>query len=165
MEEMVFVSSLAGDLGMDKGNLFKLLKKLKIATTPIRSPKHGQQKIAALTKEDVSKVISYRTDFYREPERKIPVIYLVQLLPDLSPNRVKIGYTADILARIRDFKTTCPDLKLVKTWQCSRQTLEPGIVSMIITSDDKSISNEVYQLKNIEDTLRRAEEVFKLLEE
>ena len=165
MEDMIFVNSLANDLSMNKGNLFKLLKKLKIETSSLRSAKHGQQMLSTITREDASKVISYRTGFFKEPDSKSPVIYLVQLLPDLSPNRVKIGFTSDMASRIRDFKTTCPDLTVIKTWQCPKHALEPGIVALIITSEDRPISDEVYQLSSLEDTMRRAEEDFKLLAE
>ena len=46
--------------------------------------------------------------------------YIVQLIPKLSPNRIKIGFTNIIKNRMQEYKRTSSNARLVKHWPCKR---------------------------------------------
>lgn len=49
-------------------------------------------------------------------------VYAVQLLPDLAPNRIKIGFTtSSIDRRLSQHRVTCPALKVVAHWKATRR--------------------------------------------
>jgi hypothetical protein len=44
--------------------------------------------------------------------------YIIQLVPEENPNRIKIGYTDNLEQQLTDHRTTNPTLKLVESWPC-----------------------------------------------
>lgn len=43
-------------------------------------------------------------------------IYCVQLIPEIAPCRLKFGFASDFTSRLRNFKISCPNARLVSTW-------------------------------------------------
>jgi hypothetical protein len=43
-------------------------------------------------------------------------VYCVQLLPEIAPYRLKFGFTSNFAQRLRILRTSCPNARLVSTW-------------------------------------------------
>lgn len=41
--------------------------------------------------------------------------YIIQLIPEVLPNRVKIGYTDNLDVRLKEHQTAAPTAKLIKS--------------------------------------------------
>ena len=46
--------------------------------------------------------------------------YLIQLIPEALPNRVKIGFADNVEKRLAEHRTAAPTAKLLKSWACKR---------------------------------------------
>ena len=107
------------------------------------------------------------------------VFYIIQLAPDLDPNRIKFGFTANLPARLAQHKTTAPTCALVRWWPCRKSFERVAIIS--ITSYDaiygdlqddilyggqddefKPLSPEVFD-GDLELAIERAEEFFETM--
>ena len=87
--------------------------------------------------------------------------YIVQLLPELFSERVKIGYTDNLETRLREHQTAAPTARYLKSWECKR-SWEQAVADRITRKDYKLVMNEVYE-GNLELLVQRADELFCLM--
>jgi len=87
--------------------------------------------------------------------------YIIQLVPELIPNRVKIGYTDNLEQRLRDHQTSAPTARYVKYWECKR-SWDQSVMDSITRSDCQLVMNEVYE-GDVTLFVQRAEEFFALM--
>lgn len=70
--------------------------------------------------------------------------YMIQLIPEEVPNRVKIGYTDNLETRLREHQTSAPTAKFLGHWKCKRSWDQAAMDS--ITRDNcQLVMNEVYE--------------------
>lgn len=70
--------------------------------------------------------------------------YLIQLVPEALPDRVKIGYTDNLDNRLKEHQTAAPTAKLIKSWRCKR-AWDQAAMDSITSSDCTLLLNEVYE--------------------
>ena len=87
--------------------------------------------------------------------------YIIQLVPEAIPNRVKLGYTDDLKQRLREHQTSAPTSKIIRHWKCKRYW-EQAAIDSITRENCTLVLNEVYE-GNIEQFIKRAEEFFALM--
>lgn len=87
--------------------------------------------------------------------------YIIQLVPELLPNRVKIGYTDSLDIRLREHQTAAPTAKLIKSWRCKR-AWDQAAMDSITQSDCHHVMNEVYE-GDINAFVSRADAFFKVM--
>ena len=68
--------------------------------------------------------------------------YLIQLVPELAPNRVKIGYTDNLDIRLKEHQTSAPTAKLIRSWRCKR-AWDQAAMDSITRSGCHHVMNEV----------------------
>ena len=63
-----------------------------------------------------------KTDFPEplEPDGDKGYFYVVELIPEHTPFRVKMGWTTSLRKRLSDFRTTCPKVFLLHWWHCEK---------------------------------------------
>jgi hypothetical protein len=44
-------------------------------------------------------------------------LYLIQLVPELSPLRIKVGLSSNLASRMQTIQVVCPQAKLVRAWR------------------------------------------------
>jgi hypothetical protein len=130
----------------------------------------GRRNEVSLSREDADKLIaSYegrRGPIYRTTEDATKFegkgwFYIVQLVPELSPVRVKVGYADDFSERLKQHRTAAPTARLLKKWRCKR-SWESAARDSITREGCKSLSDEVYE-GDIKGFLERAESFFGLM--
>ena len=99
---------------------------------------------------------------YDGMEAAIGVFYVVQLVPELDPNRVKLGFADDAGTRLLQHQTAAPTAKLVKTWPCKR-SWEFTVIDSLATSGCKLILNEVYECEDVARLIEHGDRLFALL--
>lgn len=87
--------------------------------------------------------------------------YIIQLVSELSPIRVKFGYAEDFSDRLKQHQTAAPTARLLKKWRCKR-SWESAARDSITREGCKSLSDEVYE-GDIKGFLERAESFFGLM--
>ena len=87
--------------------------------------------------------------------------YIIQLIPEALPNRVKIGYTDNLDIRLKEHQTAAPTAKLIKSWRCKR-AWDQAAMDSITQSDCHHVMNEVYE-GDIGAFVSRADAFFKVM--
>jgi len=82
--------------------------------------------------------------------------YIVQLVPELSPNRVKLGWARNPALRLRQHKTSPPTARLVRSWPC-RKSEESRVISALTRRGCQAISTEVFDATNLTTLLASAD--------
>ena len=70
--------------------------------------------------------------------------YLIQLVPEALPNRVKIGFADDAEKRLGEHRTAATTAKLLKKWPCKR-SWDYAAMDSITRDGCKLVLNEVYE--------------------
>ncbi len=89
--------------------------------------------------------------------------YIIQLIPEAIPNRVKIGYTDNLETRLKEHQTAAPTAKYLGHWNCKR-SWDQAAMDSITRSGCSLVMNEVYE-GDIEGFLKRANEFFDVMPE
>ena len=95
--------------------------------------------------------------------QKYGYFYVIQLVPEALPNRVKLGYADDVKQRLREHQTSAPTARIIGQWRCKRYWEQTAIDS-ITREGCKLVLNEVYEA-GTKELLRRAKEFFALMPE
>ena len=163
MQQTVLIQTVADELGIVKDYALRLAKKNGFEIH------YGKRNVASLSKADAEKLIQEY-----EPQRSsdgsssentafdgFGYFYVIQLLPDEIPDRIKIGYTNNLDGRLADHRVTNPTLKLVESWPCKR-TWERAATASITREGCSHVGGEVYQ-GDIQGFLHRAGAFFALM--
>ena len=144
--EIIRIKKVAEELRISNEYALRLAKKMGFKLH------YGKRNAASLLKADAEQLIK---DY--QPRKKARVasteevtfdgfgyFYIIQLLPDEIPDRMKIGYTDSLDQRLSDHRVTNPTLKLVQSWPCKR-TWEHAATASITREGCTKIGGEVFQ--------------------
>jgi len=87
--------------------------------------------------------------------------YLIQLIPEALPNRVKIGFADNVERRLNEHRTAAPTAKLLKAWPCKR-SWDYAAMDSITREDCRLVLNEVFE-GDINEFLSRADSFFSVM--
>jgi hypothetical protein len=87
--------------------------------------------------------------------------YLIQLIPEALPNRIKIGFADNVERRLNEHRTAAPTAKLLKAWPCKR-SWDYAAMDSITREGCRLVLNEVFE-GDVDGFLRRAEEFFAVM--
>jgi len=165
-KEYVSVKQLAQELGLDPSNTRKYVLSQGFAFLKQRTPDSRNQLANVLTKEDAEAIKALReaqgftgTIVAQGDEG---VFYIVQVVPELDPLRVKLGFASDVSARLQAHRTVAPTAALVGFWPCKR-TWERAAMDSIARIGCQVIANEVFQCDGLAGLVDRGEAFFALM--
>ena len=167
-EEYVLLSTLAQEWGIDRSNVRKYVKRHGYDFMRVRGDDRTHQAVLALKVEDAELVREARQregysaqngDGSRPVENGVGVLYLVQIMPDADPTRIKLGYASDASRRLASYRTVSPTATIVKTWPC-RTSWERAAIDSLTAEHCTLIGGEVYVCMNIEGLLQRGNAFF-----
>ena len=170
-EQYVLMKDLAREIGLNRSTARKYILKSKIPMVRVRIPSaKAQGPSLALTQENADAVRQLRKQQgYGSEPSPIPsaysqggYFYIIQLIPELSPGRVKLGFASDVSARLCDHRTAAPTAVLLKSYPCLRTWELPAIAS-IARVGCVALSNEAYDCDNIEKLQHRADRFFEIM--
>ena len=84
--------------------------------------------------------------------------YLIQLIPEVLPKRIKIGYTDNLDQRLSEHRTAAPTCKLIKSWECKR-SWDQAVMDSITRENCEHVLNEVYE-GDIDSFIQRGNDFF-----
>ena len=70
--------------------------------------------------------------------------YVIQLVPEALPNRIKIGYTDNLERRLADHQTSAPTAQIIGSWPCKR-SWDYAAMDSITREGCKWVLNEVFE--------------------
>lgn len=168
MAELVRLTQIAERLSVNRSTVERLLKRAGPDLGIL--PTKGKQNVIFLKREDADRLIAYyeahtsRQAGKTETEQifqKFGFFYVIQLVPEAISNRVKIGYTDNVDARLAEHRTAAPTAKLVKSWPCKR-SWDYAAMDSITREDCVLVLNEVYE-GNVEGFIRRGDAFFGIM--
>lgn len=174
MAEYLTFAEIAERLGVSdrtvRRAVQKVAKDLEITVVRRTTPTSKGAKVNSLCVDDANKLFSC----FEEKDRIITSgdeslssfqryghFYIIQLVPEAMPNRVKLGYTDNLETRLAEHQTAAPTARYLGTWECKR-SWEQAVIDSITRKNCELVMNEVYE-GDIEDILRGAEDFFKLM--
>jgi len=166
-QDYVTLAELAESWGIDRSAARKWAIKEGVAFRRVRTPQTRGQATLALTLDEAEALTQRRRDHgYSENIAALPtdqgVFYVVQLVPDLKPNRVKLGFAQDAETRLRGHQTAAPTATLLKTWP-ARAAWEFAAIASVTREGCQHISDEVYDCENLQALVNRADAFFALM--
>jgi len=84
--------------------------------------------------------------------------YIIQLIPEFNPNRVKIGFADNVEKRLKEHQTASPTAKLVGKWNCKR-AWDQCVMDSITRENCKLVLNEVYE-GDLSEFIKRTDDFF-----
>jgi hypothetical protein len=70
--------------------------------------------------------------------------YLIQLVPEALPNRVKLGFADNVERRLNEHRTAAPTATVLKSWPCKR-SWDYAAMASITREGCKLVLNEVFE--------------------
>ena len=169
METHDFVSlkQLAETIGLDRSNTRKYVLKLGIKPHKRRTLDSRNQLTLAVTKDEAERIVKERekkgfTSSAKIVESETGVFYVIQLVPELDPKRIKLGFALDLTERLAQHKTAAPTATVIKAWPC-RRAWEFTIMDSLSAIKCRLILNEVFECDDLAALLRRGDQLFELL--
>lgn len=165
-ETVVLVSDLATELGMDKSNLRRYIIDHGIGMAKVRTQNSRGQLTLALSIEGAEAVRAFRqTDGYASQvivSDGPGYFYIVQVIPELLPTRVKLGYATSPETRLKAHQTSAPTASLLKVWPCKR-VWEQTVIDSITRVDCTLVANEVFDCGKLDSLIQRGNVLFSLM--
>ena len=156
MDEMVTYKELAKRIGVDTTTIRRLLGRygsdLGIEVQKGRSNTSNAKWTHFLTKEDADRLVAHYekrhegVDINSEPEpfQRYGCFYVIQLIPEALPNRVKIGYTDNLSKRLIEHQTASPTARILSSWPCKR-SWDYAAMDSITREGCTLVLNEVFE--------------------
>lgn len=166
-DDFVSLKLLAAELGLDRSNIRKYALKIGVKPHRRRTADSGGQLTLAVSSAEAEFIRTKRREqgfleSSRPVSAEVGVFYIIQLIPDLDPCRLKFGFADDIRARLDQHRTSAPTAAVVKTWPC-RRAWEGTVIDCLAAAGCKLILNEVYECGDVTAIVGRADAIFALL--
>lgn len=166
-EDYVSLKALALELGLDRSNMRKYVLKSGLQPHRRRTPDSGGQLTLAITPDEANFVRQKRASegYLNEAsvsESNEGVFYVIQLVPELDPRRIKLGFADNLANRLSAHQTVAPTAKVLGAWAC-RRGWEATIMDALTTTHCRLVMNEVFECESPNDLLSYGDRLFDLL--
>lgn len=168
-EAYISIKHLAEELGMDRSHARRYVLKLGFKPQKRRTPDSGSQLTLTVTAKEAEAILNHRRDQGfnaqgKAVESEAGVFYIIQLVPELDPKRIKLGFAIDVNDRLAQHRTAAPTAKLLQSWPCKR-SWEVTVMDCLSSVACRHILNEVFECDSIDDLVKRGDELFRILPE
>ena len=165
-EEYVSVKQLAKEWGIDSSNARRYILAQGFSFLKQRTSTSASQLSNVLSPEDADTIRGIRESQGFMGKALVNHtegwFYVIQLVPDLDPLRVKLGFASDPGIRLQAHQTAAPTAVLVKAWPCER-VWEQAAIDSVTRTGCKLIANEVFRCDDLDTLIGRCETFFDLM--
>jgi hypothetical protein len=169
------IKQIAGRLGIDPTTVRRLIQRvgdgLGVTLKEQRTGSSNAKWAYCLSQDDAEKLIAFYESRRGQPVGAEPddeasfqrfgVFYVIQLVPEALPNRVKVGYTDNLPKRLAEHQTAAPTARVLGSWPCKR-SWDYAAMDSITRDGCVWVLNEVYE-GQVEGFLSRAAAFFALM--
>ncbi len=163
--EFVSLKELAVEIGMDRSHARRFVVKNGVSFHKRRTRDSGGQPTLCLTVDQADIVRTMRSGFVTpiklEASCGAGFFYVVRLVPELDPRRIKLGFADDVANRLAQHRTAAPTAAVVASWPCKR-SWELTTIDCL-ARECRLILGEVYECDDLEGLLVKAGRFFELL--
>ena len=166
-EEFLSIKELAGRLGMDRSHARRYVLKLGYNFHKRRTADSGSQLTLCVTAAEAEQIALRRANqgFLASnvvAVSDIGVFYVIQLVPELDPHRLKLGFAESLDQRLPQHRTAAPTARVLRAWPCKR-CWELTAIDAPTSVGCRLILNEVYECDDPESLVSRGNAFFATL--
>jgi hypothetical protein len=166
-DQYVSLKQLAKELGMDRSHARKYVLNLGVTPGKRRTPESGGQLTLTVSTQEAEFVRRTRAeqgflDSQKPVTSETGVFYAIQLVPELVPGRVKLGFADTVEVRLAQHRTSAPTARLLRSWPC-RRSWERTAIDALSAVGGHLVLNEVFEFEDIDALVTRGDEFFGLL--
>jgi hypothetical protein len=162
MDEFVPVSRLAAELGLSRADARQFLLNRGIRPQKVRVDGFGTRPTFCITRDEARHARNCKCEATDHPDGEASLFFVIRLVPDLDPRRIKIGLTTDTSAALSAFRVAAPTAELVKCWPC-RPRWAGACADSLTAVGCRPIGEDVYDCQDIAALVVRADTFFSLL--
>jgi len=161
MSDNISYKDMAKRLGLDPGTVRRLVERhgsrLGITVQKARGNTSNAKWAHYLSREDADRLAVFyesqgagRVGAHEDGEgsedlsQAYGAFYVIQLVPEALPNRLKIGYTDNLDQRLADHQTAAPTAQVLASWPCKR-SWDYAAMDSITREGCTWVLNEVFQ--------------------
>lgn len=166
-DSYISIKHLAEELGMDRSHARRYVLKLGVRPQKRRTRDSGSQLTLTVTADEKQAILKHRSDHGFSSQGKpvqaeAGVFYVIQLVPELDPKRIKLGFAIDLKDRLLQHRTAAPTAKVLQSWPCKR-SWEVTVMDCLSSVACRHILNEVFECDWLDDLIMRGNELFRIL--
>jgi hypothetical protein len=166
-DDYVSIKELAKRLGMDRSHARRYVLKLGYSFHKRRTPDSGSQLSVCVTSAEADEIASQRAEkgFTASTVVAISdvgVFYAIQLVPDLDPKRLKLGFAESLEQRLAQHRTAAPTARVLRAWPCKR-SWELTVIDALTCEGCRLILNEVFECDELDALVNRGDAFFSML--
>lgn len=166
-DDYVSIKDLANRLGMDRSHARRYVMKLGYSFHKRRTPGSGSQLTLCVTSAEADEIASQRADkgFTSSTVVAISdvgVFYVIQLVPDLDPKRLKLGFAESLEQRLSQHRTAAPTARALRACPCKRPW-EMTAIDALTREGCRLILNEVFECDDPDALVKRGDAFFSML--
>lgn len=132
MNDSVSFKEIATRLGVNQSTVMRIVQRAapKLGITVQKGRNKGRNAMWGdfLSREDTDRLVAYyESEKSRQEDSAAADVfqifgffYVIQLVPEALPNRIKIGYTDNLEQRLADHRTSAPTARIIGSWPCKR---------------------------------------------
>ena len=163
----ISLKQLAGELGMDRSHARRYVLNLGVTPVKRRTPESGVQLTLTVSAQEAEFIRHTREeqgflDSQKPVANETGFFYAIQLVPELAPGRIKLGFADGVELRLAQHRTSAPTARLLKSWPC-RRAWERTAIDALSAIGGALVLNEVFEFEAIDELLQRGDEFFRLL--
>ena len=163
-ENYVSLQELSSRLGLDKSNMRKYAIRKGFVFKKIRG--RGQQLENVLSSTDAELLMdARRIDGFvggGVVDNGLGWFYIVQIVPDLAGDRIKLGFSTNLESRLASYRTISPSASVLGKWRC-KPMWERAATESIVRVGCVCIASEVYSCDDLTQLVERADAFFALM--
>lgn len=156
MADLASYKEIATRLGVDPGTVRRLIERfgsqLGISVQKGRGKTSNAKWTHYLSREDADRLVAFYESRHSAQDdeasedsfQAFGFFYVIQLVPEAMPNRIKIGYTDNLEQRLADHQTAAPTARVIASWPCKR-SWDYAAMDSITREGCKWVLNEVFE--------------------
>ncbi len=165
-KDYVLLTELAEEWGLKRSYVRKYVKNTGIEAHERRTPDAAGQRTLAVTLGEAKFLRMHRRE--EGFDNKTPVtspnigtFYIIQLIPEYNPRRLKFGFTGNLESRLKEHQTAAPTAKVLKSYPC-KKTWESVVIAILVTNRCRLVRSEVFECEDLEDFSTFVDKLFAL---
>lgn len=163
----VSIQELAQRLGMDRSHARRYVLKLGYSFHKRRTADSGRQLTLCVTEFEAGEIAAHRANQGFTASTvvvvsDVGVFYVIQLVPELDPRRLKLGFAESLEQKLAQHRTAAATARVFQAWPCKR-SWELTAIDALTAVGCRLILNEVFECDDPDALIQRGEAFFRML--
>jgi hypothetical protein len=158
MDHFVPLYQLVAELGLDRVEARERLRKCGVRPHKVRAGGTDGPVVVCLTPDEAD---CLRAGGPGGDCRHPGVCYIIQLVPDLDPHRVRVGFTDDLSAALARLRVGAPTAAVLRSWPC--RPAWAAAAADCLTSGCRPFLGDVLECDDLDGLVARGDRLFAIL--